>query len=200
MESIRTLTSAPVDLFSSWNYKSVRVIHGKNQNFDITLGGWGLIQFMILIHSVRETVWITESIRTLTLPPVGGVSQRAEGSRLDRNMPKRSTPPGGWCYACWDRNMPKRSTPPGGWCPMGWLSRLFKTIGLFCRRALYKRWYFAKETCNLKEPANRIHSKRGTYTQTTSSIQLLLVYELQLQEMSIYVYSNSYTYRRYIVL
>ena len=28
---------------------------------------------------------------------------------------------------------------------------------LFCKRALYKRQYSAKETCNCKEPTNRRH-------------------------------------------
>ena len=33
-------------------------------------------------------------------------------------------------------------------------SRLIKIIGLFCKRALWKRRYSAKETCNFKEPTN----------------------------------------------
>jgi len=37
------------------------------------------------------------------------------------------------------------------------IDRLFKIIGLSCKRALYKRTYFAKETYNLKEPTNRSH-------------------------------------------
>jgi len=37
------------------------------------------------------------------------------------------------------------------------ISRLLKSIGLFCKRALWKRLYSAKETCNCKEPANRSH-------------------------------------------
>jgi len=36
-------------------------------------------------------------------------------------------------------------------------SRLLKIIGLFCKRALKKRRYSAKETYNLKEPTNRSH-------------------------------------------
>ena len=35
------------------------------------------------------------------------------------------------------------------------MSRLLKMIGLFCKRALFKRPYSAKETYNLKEPPNR---------------------------------------------
>jgi len=37
------------------------------------------------------------------------------------------------------------------------ISRLLKSIGLFCKRALSKRRYSAKETCNSKEPTNRSH-------------------------------------------
>jgi len=35
------------------------------------------------------------------------------------------------------------------------ISRLLKIIGLFCKRALSKRPYSAKETYNFKEPTNR---------------------------------------------
>jgi len=37
------------------------------------------------------------------------------------------------------------------------ISRFLKMIGLFCKRALQKRLYSAKETYNFKEPANRSH-------------------------------------------
>jgi len=37
------------------------------------------------------------------------------------------------------------------------ISRLLKMIGLFCKRALWKRLYSVKETCNFKEPSNRSH-------------------------------------------
>ena len=36
------------------------------------------------------------------------------------------------------------------------ISRLLKIIGLFCKRALLKRRYSAKETCNFKEPTTRV--------------------------------------------
>jgi len=39
----------------------------------------------------------------------------------------------------------------------GYDSRLLKIIGLFCRRALQKRLYSAKETYNLKEPTDGSH-------------------------------------------
>ena len=35
------------------------------------------------------------------------------------------------------------------------ISRLLKIIGLFCKRALEKRPYSAKETYHFKEPTNR---------------------------------------------
>jgi len=38
------------------------------------------------------------------------------------------------------------------------ISRLRTIIGLFCKRALSKRRYFAKETYNFDEPTNRSHS------------------------------------------
>ena len=37
------------------------------------------------------------------------------------------------------------------------VSRLLKIIGLFCKRALLKRLYSAKETYDFKEPTNRSH-------------------------------------------
>jgi len=37
------------------------------------------------------------------------------------------------------------------------ISRLLKSIGLLCKRALSKRRYSAKETYNFQEPTNRSH-------------------------------------------
>jgi len=37
------------------------------------------------------------------------------------------------------------------------ITRLLKMIGLFCKRALEKRLYSAKETYHFKEPTNRSH-------------------------------------------
>ena len=37
------------------------------------------------------------------------------------------------------------------------ISRLLKSTGLFCKRALQKRLYSAKETYHFKEPTNRSH-------------------------------------------
>jgi len=47
------------------------------------------------------------------------------------------------------------STTP--WIHMFSTYELNRIIGLFCKRALYKRLYSAKETCNFKEPANSSH-------------------------------------------
>ena len=37
------------------------------------------------------------------------------------------------------------------------ISRMFKNIGLFCKRALQKRPVFCKETCIFKHPTHRSH-------------------------------------------
>jgi len=37
------------------------------------------------------------------------------------------------------------------------LSRIDKMTGLFCKRALYKRRYSAKETCHFIDPTDRSH-------------------------------------------
>jgi len=37
------------------------------------------------------------------------------------------------------------------------VNKIDKIIGLFCKRAIQKRLYFAKETYNLIDPANRSH-------------------------------------------
>ena len=43
-------------------------------------------------------------------------------------------------------------------CGVATVSRPLKIIGLFCKRALDKRLYSAKETYNFKEPTSRSHS------------------------------------------
>jgi len=48
------------------------------------------------------------------------------------------------------------------------MSRLLKDIGLFCKRALWKRLYSARETYDFKEPTNRSHPIwRSTHTHLT---------------------------------
>ena len=52
-------------------------------------------------------------------------------------------------------------------------SRLLKIISLFCKRALQKRRYSAKETCNFKEPTNRSHHlHRHTHTITRKLVYM----------------------------
>jgi len=43
------------------------------------------------------------------------------------------------------------------WYWVATLNRIDKMIGLFCKRALYKRQYSAKETCHLIDPTYRSH-------------------------------------------
>jgi len=43
------------------------------------------------------------------------------------------------------------------WYGVAMTSRLLKIVGLFCKRALQKRLYSAKETYNFKEPTNHSH-------------------------------------------
>ena len=62
------------------------------------------------------------------------------------------------------------STPPCTWYGVAWISRLLKIIGLFCKRALQKRRYSAKETYNFAEPTNRSHPKS---TLQTCSVRYL---------------------------
>jgi len=44
------------------------------------------------------------------------------------------------------------------WYGVATISRLLKIIGLFCKRALSKRLYSAKATCNFKDPTHCSHS------------------------------------------
>jgi len=62
-------------------------------------------------------------------------------------------------------------------CGLPTISRLPKNIGLFCKKALYKRRYSAKETYNFKEPTNRSHPicissvwRRKTVVSTSKSL------------------------------
>ena len=50
----------------------------------------------------------------------------------------------------------KRERPSVGY-GVAWVRRIEKNIGLFCKRALQKRLYSAKETCNLVDPTDRSH-------------------------------------------
>jgi len=46
------------------------------------------------------------------------------------------------------------------------ISRLLKIVGFFCKRALKKRLYSAKETCNFMEPTNRSHRPVSLFRTT----------------------------------
>ena len=52
------------------------------------------------------------------------------------------------------------------WGGVATVSRIDQITGLFCRRALYKRVYSAKETYNLIVSTNRSHPTRG-YANTS---------------------------------
>jgi len=59
------------------------------------------------------------------------------------------------------------------------ISRLLKIIGLFCKRALLKRRYSAKEIYDFKKPTNRSHpihtwSKLAPVSATATTISKLL--------------------------
>ena len=65
-------------------------------------------------------------------------------------------------------------------CVVATISRLLKIIGFFCKRALWKRLYSAKETCNCKELTNRSHpicgKGAGTEAETYVCMACLVVY------------------------
>jgi len=60
------------------------------------------------------------------------------------------------------------------------ISRLLKITGLFCKRALSKRTYSAKETYNFKEPTNRSHPIDiwGVLEESTKHDVIYVMYEL----------------------
>jgi len=53
------------------------------------------------------------------------------------------------------------------------MGRLLKIIGLFCKRAIYKKLHSAKETYNFKEPTNRSHPITHILLIVTSQITYL---------------------------
>ena len=59
------------------------------------------------------------------------------------------------------------------WYEVPSVSRLLEIIGLFCKRALSKRPYSAKETYNFKEPTNRSHPIRGVVPGASARVVLL---------------------------
>jgi len=68
------------------------------------------------------------------------------------------------------------------------VSRIDKIIGLFCKRALQKRLYSAKETYNFIDPTNRIHPIRG----------LASVFESHFMHRHIYICIRIYNVYMYI--
>jgi len=56
-----------------------------------------------------------------------------------------------------------------------------RLTGLFCKRALQKRLYSAKETCNFKEPTNRSHPTHLTHLSCRPSRQVDLYSDLSIQ-------------------
>jgi len=76
------------------------------------------------------------------------------------------------------------------------ISRLHKIIGLFCKRALLKRRYSAKETYDFKEPTNRSHpmSSRLYHTNKIRDILIQLYYILRVNTSYACIYSHRYTF------
>ena len=70
------------------------------------------------------------------------------------------------------------------------ISRLLKTLGLFCKRALLKRQYSAKETYNFINPTNRGHP---IYIVWCMILMHIIVYALNIYT-DIYIYVYTYTY------
>jgi len=78
------------------------------------------------------------------------------------------------------------------------VSRLLKNTGLFCKRALYKKGYSAKETYTFKEPADRSHpifnpTGRGTTIQGWIG-GYILAYTCIYIYIYIYIYIHVYIY------
>jgi len=87
---------------------------------------------------------------------------------------------------------------------MALVSRIDKIIGLFCKKALQKRQYSAKETYNLIDPTYRSHPISICMYVCTHVFAFIFVYtythvcmymHIQLYvRMNIYIYIYMYTY------
>ena len=97
-------------------------------------------------------------------------------------------------------------TPDTSWHDMLYygvatISRLLKIICLFCKRALYKRRYSAKETWYFKEPTNRSHpiyhmsDTNHSDTITASGIDMYISHSPILR----YLNHTSYAYVVWII-
>jgi len=85
------------------------------------------------------------------------------------------------------------------------ISRLPKNMGLFCKRALLKRQYSAKETYNFKEPTDRSHpiacthekehESYGSVAPPFQSVSLSsLSLDLSLSHARIHIHTHSHTH------
>jgi len=122
-----------------------------------------LIYMCVMTHShvcrLSATRWYHLSITRITSEKTRGVATISRRFQNDRSLLQKSptketftcAPPE--CHEMISEGLshPKRR--------MGWLQLVgaFKMIGLFCKRALWKRLYSAKETYNFKGPTNCSH-------------------------------------------
>ena len=68
------------------------------------------------------------------------------------------------------RHSRRNGMPPTQWhtCGVATTSRLLEITGPFCKTALQKRLYSAKETYNFKKPTNRSHPIRMPWPETVT--------------------------------
>jgi len=73
------------------------------------------------------------------------------------------------------------------------VSRINNIIGLFCKRALSKGRYSAKETCNLIDPADRSHPIDSCFVGLAHF--LLCIFIEVYVAISVYIYIKVYMYK-----
>jgi len=76
------------------------------------------------------------------------------------------------------------------------ISRLLKIIGLFCKRALEKRLYSAKETYSFKEPANRSHP----ISLLLSKIVMFWRIDVSFSSDKVFIYIHTHIYAHSLCL
>jgi len=80
------------------------------------------------------------------------------------------------------------------------ISRLLKMIGIFCKRALWKTLYSAKETYNFKEPTDRSHPiyiyvyRTYSYVYMYTLLRNVFARKMYIFIMYMYVYVYVYIY------
>ena len=89
-------------------------------------------------------------------------------------------------------------------CGVATISRLLKIINLFCKRALQKRRYSAKETYNFKKPTSRSHPRECVHSVTRRCmntyvrdicLQQTHIFVIQMHKyMYIYIHTYTHTY------